>query len=104
MRPLPLVAPAGCTLSTEGLVAQLGRADRLAPNVLEVSRFPSGVSIAFAAGVDHALVRELVATEASCCSFLELDYAPETRVLRIGSDDPRGAEVIDMIEGAFGSR
>jgi hypothetical protein len=104
VKPLPLVAPPGCTLSTEGLVEQLGRADRLAPAVLGVTRSASELQIAFAADVDHGLVREVVATEQTCCSFLELDYAAEDRDLRIGSDDPRGLEVMDTLAAAFGER
>ena len=104
MKPLPLFAPVGCTLSSEGLVEQLGRADRLAPAVLGMTRSASELRIAFAADVDHGLVREVVATEQTCCAFLELEYAAEDRILRIGSDDPRGVEVMDTLASAFGER
>jgi hypothetical protein len=100
MRALPLIAPDGCTLSPDALAEQLGRAARLAPAVVEVDRSADGLRVAFGPVVDDALVRELVATEQTCCSFLELDYSE--RVLSIASDDPRGAEVLDRLAGYFG--
>jgi hypothetical protein len=100
MRSLPLVAPPGCTLSPEALGEQLGRAARLAPAVAGVSRVDGGLRVAFGGNVDDGLVRELVATEQVCCSFLDIDYSE--RVLGIESDDPRGAEVIDRLETYFG--
>jgi len=96
---LPLVAPAGCTLSPEALAEQVGRAARLAPAVVGVARSPKGLRVAFADEVDGALVEELIATEETCCSFLELDYADG--VLRVESSDPRGPEVMDRLAAYF---
>ena len=104
MRPLPLVAPEGCSLTAEGLHDQLSRAQRLVPATVRVSRSRSGLSVAFGAEVDHGLVQELVAVEQECCSFLDLDYAADERLLQIGSDDPRGVEVIDRLEEVFAAR
>jgi hypothetical protein len=56
--------------------------------------------VAFGPGVDRTLVDELIATERTCCSFLELRY--EGRVLQIESSDPRGPEVIDRLAAYFG--
>ena len=100
MRALPLIVPDGCALSSEALAEQFGRASRLAPAVAEVSRTAGRLEVSFGAGVDDALVRELIATEQTCCSFLALEYSE--RVLRIESDDPRGAEVMDRLAAYFG--
>jgi hypothetical protein len=100
MKSLPLIAPAGCTLSPDALAEQVGRASRLAPAVADVSRSATGLRVAFGAGVDDALIEELIATEQTCCSFLELGY--EGRVLQIESSDPRGPEVMDRLAAYFG--
>ena len=100
MTSLPLIAPKGCTLSVEGLAEQLGRAARLSPAVVDVTRSEAGLRVVFASGVDDALVGELIATEQTCCSFLDLRYGE--RVLRIESSDPRGAEVMDRLAAYFG--
>jgi hypothetical protein len=100
VRSLPLIAPDGCTLSAEGLAEQLGRAARLAPAVVDVARSETGIRVAFASGVDDALVGELIATEQTCCSFLDLRYGE--RVLKIESSDPRGPEVINRLAAYFG--
>ena len=102
IKSLPLIVPEGCTLSADALAEQFGRASRLAPAVVDVSRSAGRLEIAFGAGVDDALVRELIATEQTCCTFLALDYSD--RVLRIESEDPRGAEVMDRLAGYFGER
>ena len=99
MRSLPLVAPDGCTLSSQALSEQLGRAARLAPAVVDVARSPTRLRVAFAPGVDDALVDELISTERTCCSFLDLDY--QDRVLQIESSDPRGPEVMDRLAAYF---
>ena len=62
------------------------------------------MSVAFAPGVDDDLVREVVATERECCSFLDLEYVAGDRVLRVGSDDPRGIEVMDRLEEVLAAR
>jgi hypothetical protein len=100
VRSLPLIAPDGCTLSPEALAEQFSRAGRLAPAVVDVARSATGIRVAFASGVDAALVEELIATERTCCSFLELEY--DGRVLEIESSDPRGPEVIDRLATYFG--
>jgi hypothetical protein len=100
MKSLPLIAPAGCTLSSDGLAEQLGRAARLAAAAAAVSRSRAGLRVAFAPEVDGALVDELIVTEQACCSFLDLEY--QDRVLRIESGDPRGPEVIDRLAAYFG--
>jgi hypothetical protein len=99
VRSLPLVAPDGCTLSSQALSEQLGRAARLAPAVVDVSRSPAGLRVDFGPEVDDALVDELITTERTCCSFLDLDY--EGHVLQIESSDPRGPEVMDRLAAYF---
>ena len=100
MKSLPLIAPAGCTLSPDALAEQFGRASRLAPAITDVSRSATGLRVAFGPGADDALVDELIATEQTCCSFLELGY--EGGVLQIDSSDPRGPEVMDRLAAYFG--
>ena len=102
MKSLPLIVPAGCTLSADELRDQAARAARLRPSVARRDRSEDAVSVAFAAGVDRALVDELVATEQGCCTFLEVDYDESGRLLRIGAADEQGREVVLRLAEFFG--
>jgi hypothetical protein len=86
VKPLPLVAPAGCTLSPDGLAEQRGRAEALRSSVLGVESSVEGFRVRFEAGVESA-VAELVARERECCSFLDLGWDEGARVLSVGSSD-----------------
>ncbi len=101
MKSLPLIVPDGCTLSSDGLADQAGRAARLLPAVLEVDRSENELLVSFAAGVDRTLVDEVVATEQQCCSFLELAYDGDARLLRVGAHDAQGREIVGQLAGFF---
>ena len=101
MKSLPLIVPAGCTLSAAELVDQAGRAARLRPSVVRLDRSEDELNVAFGTGVDHALVDELVATEQGCCAFLEVDYDDTGRLLRIGAQDEQGREVVRRLAEFF---
>ena len=74
------------------------------PATVRVSRSRSGLGVAFGAEVDHDLVRELVASSGSAARSSTLDYAADERLLRIGSDDPHGIEVMNRLEEVFAAR
>jgi hypothetical protein len=101
MKSLPLIVPAGCTLSSAELAEQAGRAARLRPSVASLDRSADELNVAFGAGVDRALVDELVATEQRCCTFLEVDYDDTGRLLRIGAQDENGREVVRRLAEFF---
>ena len=101
MRSLPLIVPDGCALSSDGLAEQAGRAARLRPSVTDVRRSEGELRLSFEAGVDRALVNEVVATEQQCCSFLEIEYDGEARMLRFGANDAQGREVVRQLAGFF---
>ena len=101
MKSLPLVAPAGCTLSADGLAAQVARAEVLRRAVLGVERAAGGLRVAFAPDVDRGALATLVATERECCSFLAIDYGEDARLLELRSDDARGPEVLATLAAAF---
>ena len=100
MKALPL-APAGCSLSPDGLVAQADRAEGFRPAVRSVERSGDGLRIEFAPEVDRDAVGALVATERECCSFLAIDYDESARTLDIRSEDARGPEVLARLAGFF---
>ena len=102
MKSLPLVVPDGCTLSSDGLADQAGRAARLLPSVANVERSEAELRVSFAEGVDRALVDEVVATEQGCCSFLEIEYDGVERRLRIGAHDAQGREIVGQMAEFFG--
>ncbi len=102
MRNLPLLVPDGCTLSPDGLADQAGRAARLLPSVASVQRSEDELRVAFAQGVDRALVDEVVATEQGCCTFLGIEYDNGARLLSVGAHDAQGREIVRQLAGFFG--
>ena len=102
MKSLPLIVPDGCTLSPDGLADQAGRAARLLPSVARVERSTDELRVSFGQGVDRALVDEVVATEQGCCSFLEIEYDGDARLLRIGANDAQGREIVRQMAEFFG--
>ena len=101
MKSLPLIVPDGCTLSLDELADQEGRAARLVPAVESVRRSEDELRVSFGDGVDRRLVEELVATEQSCCSFLEVEYDDSARLLRIGAHDAQGRGVVARMAEFF---
>ena len=102
MKALPLIAPAGCTLSSDELADQAARAARLLPSVAKLERSADELRVSFGLDVDRALVDELVGTEQRCCSFLDLDYDGAARLLRIEANDAQGREVVGRLAELFG--
>ena len=102
MKSLPLIVPDGCTLTSDGLADQAGRAARLLPSVASVEQAASELRVSFEPGVDRALVDEVVATEQQCCSFLEIEYDGAARTLRVGAHDAQGREIVRQLAGFFG--
>jgi hypothetical protein len=101
MKSLPLIVPDGCALTQEQLADQAGRAERLLPSVARVQQSGDELRVAFGEGVDRVLVDELVATERTCCSFLEVEYDGMARTLRVGASDAQGREVVRRLAGFF---
>ena len=58
--------------------------------------------VAFEAGVERALVDEVVATEQGCCTFLEIEYDNSARLLRVGASDAQGREIVARMAEFFG--
>jgi hypothetical protein len=102
VRSLPLIVPDGCTLSPAQLADQQGRVERLRPSVVTVSRAEDALYVSFAEGVDRGLLEKVVATEQRCCSFLEIEYHGSARVLRVGSHDAQGREIVGRMAEFFG--
>jgi len=101
MRSLPLTVPDGCTLSVDELADQRGRVARLLPSVATMTRSEDELRVSFGAGVDRALVDEVVATEQGCCTFLEIEYDGPGRQLRVGAHDEQGREIVRRIAEFF---
>ena len=102
MRSLPLLVPDGCTLSPDGLADQGDRAARLRPTVVNLDRSEDELRVSFGPDVDRALVDEVVATEQSCCSFLEIEYDGVVRLLRIAAHDAQRREIVGQMAAFFG--
>jgi len=102
MRELPLLVPDGCTLSSDGLADQAGRAARLLPSVARLARTGDELRVSFGPDVDRSLVEEVVATERQCCSFLEIEFDGVARLLRIAAHDAQGREIVGRMAEFFG--
>ena len=100
MKSLPLIVPEGCALTPAQLGDQAGRAERLLPSIARVEQSGDELRVAFDADVDGELVDELVATEQSCCSFLEVVY-DGSRLLQVRASDAQGREVVRRLAGFF---
>jgi hypothetical protein len=101
VRALDLIPPPGCSLSLSELADQRGRARRLAPAAVGVARDADTLQVTFGDGVDEALLRELIATERSCCSFLAIDYDRPERRLSVAASDAQGREVVSRFYAFF---
>lgn len=99
---LSLVPPAGCTLTPSGLAAQTHRAAALRGAVERVEEAPGGFRVTFGPGVDRDALAELVATERSCCSFLQIDYDERRRVLSVASEDRDAVAALGALFSGLG--
>jgi hypothetical protein len=68
-----------------------------------VERAPARLSVAFAPGVEAALVEQALAVERECCPFFALDWDPAARVLHAGVGDPGHAPALEALAEAFGA-
>ncbi|MDX2378446.1 MAG: hypothetical protein QNM02_01650 [Acidimicrobiia bacterium] len=97
--------PVACTLTTKDAAAQVVEWTDLRMMMLDVERVEGGVEMRFPIALADA-VRDLSAREATCCAFLTLvttDRGDEVE-LRITSDAPEAAAVIDLLAGLGAAR
>ncbi len=93
---------ADCTLSVDALRAQESRAASLRRAVESAAHGPGSLAATFGAGVDRAVLDELIEVERGCCTSLAIEYDEGARVLRIAVEDARHAEVVDAFGAFFG--
>jgi hypothetical protein len=86
--------PVFCTLDAEGFRAQRERYLRVKQGVERVESSPGAVRVTFFPGFDAGVARELVETERTCCSFLDLDLDDSTLTI-----STRDRERWDVVEG-----
>ena len=87
-----------CTLDSAGAADQLSDWAALQVLCTGVQRTPGGVVLCFA-GEAESRLRSVVAREAECCQFLDLDVQRDGDFLRlaISSDSPGAEPVIEML-------
>ncbi len=92
------VIPVACTLDTSGAAQQLNDWRSLQPACAKVERLSSGVVLWFHEEA-AAELRSVVAREAACCQFLDLDLRREGRLLRleISSESHEAEPVIEAL-------
>ncbi len=88
-----------CSLSDGGRAEQLGRYARLASSVVERTRAPRRLDVAFAEGFDRELLYELVAVERECCPFLGIDVGERSLAISVASDEH--APMLDVFAEAL---
>jgi hypothetical protein len=91
-QPLPLAIPE-CRLDAVALGPQIARYRRLASHVTRIERTVGEVSVQFDEHVPAGLLGHTVAVERECCTFVGIDYEPQSRTLRFTvaniAQDPR---------------
>ncbi|MGI9185364.1 MAG: hypothetical protein ACR2GZ_10460 [Solirubrobacteraceae bacterium] len=90
---LPM-APAGCALDDGSLTAQLDRYRRLGTTAASITQRELELEVWFDPGVDLDLLRETIAIERQCCSFITLDYDISDGRLSISVD---GSDRLDAL-------
>jgi hypothetical protein len=90
--PLPLAVPE-CQLDPAALGPQIRRYRRLASHVTRIERTVGGVRVEFDASVPDGLLGQTLAVERDCCTFVGIDYTPQSRTLSLTvanvAQDPR---------------
>ena len=91
-RPLKMSIPE-CRLPETAVGPQLARYRRLAEHVTDIHRDIGQLRVQFDDSVPDGLLDHALAVERECCSFVGLDYQPQTRLLTITvanvAQDPR---------------
>ena len=93
-------APIACTLTTKDAAAQVVEWSDLRKHMTDVARVENGVEMNFPSSLASA-VRDLAEREANCCAFLSLTttVCADHVQLRVTSDQPETAGVIDLLAG-----
>jgi len=94
--------PIACTLSAAQQAQRVASSKAvIAGKLLEATPTERGASMRFRSEAESDL-RELIAAESKCCSFLEFDLQPEGETLRLTVEGPEGSRPI--IDELFGMR
>ncbi len=93
--------PLACTLTADQLARRTAAISALARRALRArTRIPGGARLVFESDVaTERELRALIAAEAACCPFLELDLQPTPEGLRLDVTGPGDAR--PLIEGLF---
>ena len=97
------VAPAACSLDSDGLPAQRARYAELAGHVTGVERSGPRLVAELDDAVDEVALGELIAVERGCCPFFRLDYDERRRRLAVSVADEDQEPALDSIEEALKS-
>ncbi len=88
-------------LERDEQAAQQARARRLAPHLTSLQRAPDRHELAFDAGVDDSLLRNLVAVERIACPFFRIDHDERARRVIVSATDERGRPALAALAAAF---
>ncbi len=94
--PLRLVVPQ-CSLPAAEIEPQLDRYRQLAGHVVGVEQALGEVRVQFDETVPGDLLESTLAIERGCCSFMDLDYASDSRLLRITVANPEQDAALDSL-------
>jgi hypothetical protein len=97
--------PIACTLSAAAQVDRVTSSNAIvAKEMLGATATERGASMRFRREAEGDL-RDLIAAESTCCSFLEFDLQPEGDAVRLTVEGPEGAQpIIDELFGLEGDR
>jgi hypothetical protein len=103
MSDLVLLPIAGCRLDLAGLRVQRDRYRAIGRHLKRVERHPCRLEAQFNPDLDATLLRDAIAVERGCCSFLRIHYEPAGGRLSITVDDPAHDPALDALRFALGT-
>jgi hypothetical protein len=90
-----------CTLDAAGRTAQTARYSLLRASAERVHRAPEEVVIDFGEDLDAETLDQTLAVERECCPFLELEFDPRARRLRVTVREADMVPALGAIASAF---
>jgi hypothetical protein len=93
-----------CTLDEEGVKAQQGRHQRLAPSVINLERPPDSVRFTFAEDFDRHALEEMVRVEEECCPFFRFSFEEGERQLTVTVQEREMLPALEAIAAYVGVR
>lgn len=92
-----------CALTSEGVVEQRARHERLSASTVAVARGRDTVTFTFDESLERQTLDEMLAVERECCPFFTFSFDPETRRLVVGVASANHVPALEAMADALGA-